>query len=63
VKPTPDEWGKAFAKQALADFDAWNELQDNPAVPSSQKLLFLQMACEKLCKAHLCKQPGADPSS
>jgi hypothetical protein len=21
------------------------------------------MACEKLCKAHLCKQPGADPKT
>lgn len=26
-----------------------------------QKLHFLQMACEKVCKAHLCLQPGADP--
>jgi hypothetical protein len=61
VNATPDNWGKAYAKQALADFEAWNELQGKPAIPSCQKLHFLQMACEKLCKAHLCKQPGADP--
>lgn len=62
MSPTPDDWGEAYAKQALADFDAWNEMQGNPALPSCQKLHFLQMACEKLCKAHLCKQPGADPT-
>jgi hypothetical protein len=53
VNATPDNWGKAFAKQALADFEAWNELQGNTAIPSCQKLHFLQMACENLCKAHL----------
>ena len=61
MSPTPDNWGEAYAKQALADFNAWNELQGNSAIPSCQKLHFLQMACEKLCKAHLCKQPGANP--
>jgi hypothetical protein len=61
VNATPDNWGKAYAKQALADFEAWNELQGIPGTPSCQKLHFLQMSCEKLCKAHLCKQPGADP--
>jgi hypothetical protein len=61
VSPTSDDWGAAYAKQALADFDGWNELQANPAIASCQKLHFLQMACEQLCKAHLCKQPGADP--
>lgn len=61
MTPTPDEWGQAFAKQAMADFTAWDELQGNTAVASCQKLHFLQMACEKLCKAHLCKHSGADP--
>jgi hypothetical protein len=37
VSPTPDDWGEAYAQQALADFDAWNELQGNPAIPSCQK--------------------------
>jgi hypothetical protein len=57
--PTQDEWARSFAKQAGADFDAWNVLQfyqpPEGIVPlrRCQKLLFLQMACEKLAKAHL----------
>lgn len=57
----PDEWSRAYAKQAKADFETWDALQGNMAVPACHKLHFLQMACEKLCKAYLCKQPGADP--
>jgi hypothetical protein len=51
---TPDEWGSAYARQARADLDAWDHLQGSP-LPQCQKLHFLQMACEKLAKAHLCK--------
>ena len=61
MTPTADNWGKAYARQALADFDTWNQLQGMGDIPSCQKLHFLQMACEKLCKAHLCKQRGAQP--
>lgn len=61
MNPTPQNWGVAYAKQALEDFQSWNELQGNPKIAPSQKLHFLQMACEKLCKAHLCKRKGADP--
>jgi hypothetical protein len=57
---TADEWAQAYARQASADFDTWNFLQSQPAVPTCHKLLFLQMACEKLTKAHLCKA-GSDP--
>lgn len=54
--PTNAEWSVAFAKQARADFDSWNGLSmADPAQPSSQKLHFLQMACEKLGKAHVYK--------
>jgi hypothetical protein len=57
---TSQEWSRAFAKQAMADFDAWNALQLKPPagttpLPRCQKLHFLQMACEKLAKAHLLK--------
>jgi hypothetical protein len=59
---TNEAWGRAFAKQARADFDAWNALQmylrlpeDAPALVPRQKLHFLQMACDKLAKAHLLK--------
>jgi hypothetical protein len=58
VTPTSEEWSRAFAKQALADFDAWNVLNlamGIPPLPPSQKLHFLQMACEKLAKSHLLK--------
>ncbi|MBI3824221.1 MAG: hypothetical protein HY289_16255 [Planctomycetes bacterium] len=47
-----DQWANGYARQADADFSTWKTLQDQP-VPECHKLLFLQMACEKLCKAHL----------
>lgn len=50
---TSVEWAKAFARQAAADFATWEALQNYGSVPSCHKLLFLQMACEKLTKAHL----------
>ena len=66
---TPDEWGRAFAKQAKADFDSWNALtlhlrlpEGTAPLPACQKLHFLQMACEKLAKAHLCRS-GPDPET
>lgn len=55
----PDDWAKGYARQAGADFDTWNLLQGHSDVPICHKLLFLQMACEKLTKAHLCKA-GSD---
>ncbi|MDB5310976.1 MAG: hypothetical protein JWO38_5178 [Gemmataceae bacterium] len=62
MMPTSDEWARAFAKQARADFDAWNLLQSPLDIPEGasplfrcQKLHFLQMAFEKLAKAHLLK--------
>jgi hypothetical protein len=50
---TADEWSKAFGRQADADFNTFQFLQDKP-VPNCHKLQFLQMACEKLVKGHLC---------
>lgn len=54
------DWVVGYAKQAMADFLAWNVLQSNPRVATCQRLHFLQMACEKLVKAHLC-QAGSIP--
>jgi hypothetical protein len=48
-----DQWVRAFARQADADFKAWQLLQDEAEIPECHRLLFLQMACEKLCKAQL----------
>lgn len=50
---TSEDLAKAFALQAKADFAAREVLAVRGDVPECQPLHFLQMACEKLCKAHL----------
>jgi hypothetical protein len=47
-------WARGYARQAQADFQTFEKLQAMP-VPECHKLQFLQMACEKLVKAHLCE--------
>lgn len=59
---TSAQWQQGFARQSAADFTMWSRLQTAKDVPECHKLHFLQMACEKLSKAHLC-QAGADPYS
>lgn len=54
------QWAVAYARQADADFQTFQRLQDLP-VPECHRLLFLQMACEKLVKSHLCGQ-GTNPA-
>lgn len=49
---TPQDWTRAYALQARTDFECWNLLQTGSA-PLCQRLHFLQMACEKLSKAHM----------
>jgi hypothetical protein len=46
-------WSQAFARQAASDLDAREILAANTALPACHSLHFLQMACEKLCKASL----------
>ena len=55
-----DDWRRAFARQAEADFETWDRLQSQRDVPDCHKLCLLQMACEKLAKAHLCTE-GSEP--
>ena len=55
-----DDWSRAFAKQARADMNARDVLLADAALPPCQQLHFLQMACEKMCKAHLCAS-GSSP--
>ena len=50
---TPAEWADGYARQADADMKTWTALQGSADVAECHRLLFLQMACEKLCKAHL----------
>ena len=51
-----EAWRIAYAKQALADLHAREKLLEHSELPDCQQLHFLQMACEKLCKAYLCGQ-------
>jgi hypothetical protein len=51
-----EEWRIAYAKQALADLRPRERLLEHSDIPQCQQLHFLQMACEKLCKAFLCGQ-------
>lgn len=59
---TGAEWAKGYARQADADLNTFAALQSMPGVPDCHKLQFLQMACEKVTKAHLCGE-GTDPAS
>jgi hypothetical protein len=55
-------WSRAYAIQARADLAARDVLISEQALPTCQQLHFLQMACEKVAKAHLC-WGGADPTT
>jgi hypothetical protein len=54
------DWVKAYARQADKDFVAWELYEKHPEAVAAEchKLHFLQMACEKLCKAH--REAGDD---
>lgn len=56
------EWSRGFARQALADFLTFEALEKEASTPTCHKLHFLQMACGKLAKAHLCAA-GTNPAA
>jgi len=56
---TSVEWSVGYARQADVDFKTFEAMQ-SMLVPQCHKLQFLQMACEKLVKAHLCGE-GTEP--
>jgi hypothetical protein len=58
----PADWALAYARQASADLEAWELYGRYPEAVAEEchKLLFLQMACEKLCKDYLIRT-GARP--
>lgn len=58
---TAAEWMHPYARQADADFERFQVMQSDPAVESCHRLQYLQMACEKVVKAHLCGE-GWDPA-
>lgn len=57
---TTAEWADAYARQADADFRMFQALEQAETGRQCQRLQFLQMASEKLVKAHLCAA-GQDP--
>ncbi len=61
MKQSSYAWSRAYARQAKSDLDAREALLGT-TVPACQHLHFLQMACEKISKAHRCLG-GADPET
>ena len=55
-----EQYARAFIRQANADFDTYRRLCRTGEVPLCHRLQFLQMSCEKLSKADLCRR-GSDP--
>src|SRR5438132_8322504 len=53
-------WVQAFARQAASDMNAREVLAADRSLPACHALHFLQMACEKLCKASMIST-GSDP--
>ncbi len=51
-----------ICQAVLADLCAREKLLEHSDLPDCQQLHFLQMACEKLCKAYLCGH-GSDPET
>ncbi len=49
---TVAEWAYAYARQADADYKAWQAMDEEP-FEECHRLMLLQMCCEKLCKAYL----------
>jgi hypothetical protein len=55
-------WSKAFARQSQSDFEARDHLLQNARLPQCHQLHYLQMAMEKLAKAHLVAE-GSDSTT
>jgi hypothetical protein len=51
------EWARAYARQTLSDLDARDKLA-SAGGHKCHRLHFLQMAAEKVCKAHLVTNNG-----
>ena len=60
--PLAKEWSLGYAKQASSDWVVRKVLLRASGLPTCHQLHYLQMACEKLCKAHLCDK-GSDPEN
>ena len=61
MKQSSYAWSRGYAQQAQADLNT-REVLLSATVPACQHLHFLQMACEKISKAHRCLG-GAAPET
>jgi hypothetical protein len=59
-EPSRADWDREFSRLAIADYRLWAMFEPEgelaafrTSVPTCQRLMLLQMACEKLCKAHI----------
>lgn len=57
--PSDSDWARAYAAQALSDLEAREVLLAGGA-DLCHRLHYLQMAAEKVCKAHLVLQNGEE---
>ena len=56
------DWPRAFARQACSDFAARDRLLEHGDLPQCHQLHYLQMAMEKVAKAHYMAR-GDDPGA
>lgn len=56
MEPKDRDWSKGYAKQALSDLDVREIIAER--AEKCHRLNFLQMAAEKVCKAHLVAKNG-----
>lgn len=59
MPPTKVDWARAFALQALSDLNV-REVLVSANAEKCHRLHFLQMAAEKICKAHVIMVDGYD---
>lgn len=53
------KWDTAYALQARSDLEAREHLATSSRLPECHELHYVQMACEKLCKAYLARRGSA----
>lgn len=58
MPPSRSDWAAAYAAQSKSDFAVYEVLSIQRDIPTSHTLHYLQMACEKIAKAHLFRDTG-----
>jgi len=60
MPPLRSEWATGFLDQSRSDWAVFRKLYQDEDVPLCHPLHYLQMACEKLAKAHRLQSTAAD---